>query len=151
MFLTLDEFAKSGDDLESVSACSWSGVFSVGVQAPLIVRILRGQEGGLSGSGICTLFTKASDIRRTFEVVPVDTVLDVYALDVHEVSIRRVQEIWLVPQEGPRTSTLLRLEGEATLRDAALEPASRLEGRSLLLDLAGRRRRSPSGRMCASC
>lgn len=137
MFLTLDELAISRDDLKSVSACAWSGVFSVGAQAPLVVRFLGERGAGSSRPEVRTLFTKASDISAAFEVVPPQSVLDVFVLDIHEVSVRRVEEIWVMPLSEPRSKALLRLEGESVLRDGALEPTSNLRNPWLLWDLAG--------------
>jgi hypothetical protein len=147
MFLTLDELAMSSENLKSVSACAWSGVFSVGVQAPLVVRFSCEREAGVRSTEVRTLFTKASDISAAFEVVPVQSVLDVFVLDIHEASVHRVQEVWVMPQTEPRPQALLRLEGEFIFRNEALEPTSNLRNPQLLWGKTGRRpgAREPKG------
>lgn len=138
MLMTFDELEVGSDEMRQERVSAWSGVFPLESESLLVLRFLRRKaDGGIKAR---TMLTTAAGLVTTLNTALPATVLAAYAVRFDEdlgLVHRAIDQVWLPNGTEGRDGTLLRLEGEAGLRDGKLQAVRDIEGRALLFEVNG--------------
>lgn len=136
MLMTFSEFEVPISEASVQGVAAWLGAVAIGLEPLLILRILRGRGNGNVEAR--TVLATAKGLSAVLGSALPATVVAAYAVRFEydsQLSRFPIDQFWLPARNEGRDGVLVRVAGEATLRDGTLQQLPDMEGRTLYVEV----------------